>query len=232
MKRFLKMLVVWFVCALSPIFSLIGFSSAFDSIHLSDNPQEENTDANIKWAQLIEKYLLNYNEELESFKETHAIRNDETIGKTMEKIQTMIFALRKIQTNKVEKDTATEVMRDAITEIKSINYEVKAYLKTKAELIRQETKLLQRKYETIIEKTSNKLEGIISLLRKNLQKRGNIWENSRKISEALDELEKQNTRLKNFKNMSFSHPNELKETLREILLTIKNEFSDIRMLLK
>jgi len=92
----------------------------------------------------------------------------------MEKIQTMIFALRKIQTNKVEKDTATEVMRDAITEIKSINSEVKAYLKTKAELIRQETKLLQRKYETIIEKTSNKLEGIISLLRKNLQKRGNI----------------------------------------------------------
>lgn len=228
MKWFLKILVLILGII---FFSHFCFAESFAEIKISENPNEKNTEVNIKWASLIEKYLIKYTTELNDFKKNNGIKNDIIIEKTTSEIQTIIFALRKIQTDKVEKEVAENVMNRAIARIKVINRDIKTYLKNKTMQIKQEAKEKQTKYSVFVEKIRIQMNAIIKRFKDNIKKERLPSKNDKKIYTHLLALEKESTKLANFETSSFENEKELKTSLLNILIHIKKEFSEIKKLL-
>lgn len=228
MKWFLKILVL-ILGIIS--FSHFCFAESFAEIKISENPNEKNTEVNIKWASLIEKYLIKYTTELNDFKKNNGIKNDIIIEKTTSEIQIIIFALRKIQTDKVEKEVAENVMNRAIARIKVINKDIKSYLKNKTIQIKQEAKEKQIKYSVFVEKIRIQMDTIIKRFKDNIKKERLPSKNDKKIYAHLLALEKESIKLANFKIGNFENEKELKTNLLNILIEIKREFSEIKKLL-
>ena len=94
------------------LFTDISFGSDFllKDITLSERPNQENTEENIKSAQIIEKYFIKYKNDLEAYRNDYDLKDDVILRKNIDEIQTIIFQLRKIQTNKIEKSIAESII--------------------------------------------------------------------------------------------------------------------------
>jgi|GEM_PF-1120453 len=144
----------------------------------------------------------------------------------------MIFALRKVQTDKVEKQVAEKIMNLSIARIKVINKDIKSYLKNKSIQIRQETEEKQKKYAVFVEKIRLQLNTIIKNFKNNIEKERLPSQNDRKIYTHLLVLEKESIKLFDFKNTVFLDEKEMKVYLLNVLVSIKKEFLEIRKLIK
>jgi hypothetical protein len=229
MKRFLKVIVLFSGILFSSHFCL---AINFPEIRLTESPQEKNTTVNMQAANLIEKYLIKYNAELDSFKTKNAIKTDTTIDNTMSEIKVMIFALRKVQTDKVEKQVAEKIMNLSIARIKVINKDIKSYLKNKSIQIRQETEEKQKKYAIFVEKIRLQMNTIIKKFKNSIEKERLVSQSERKIYSHLLVLEKESIKLLGFKSIVFWDEKEMKIYLLNVLVSIKKEFLEIRKLIK
>jgi hypothetical protein len=200
-----------------------------ESIQLSENPQEENTETNIKWALVIERYLINYKKDLISFQELYWLKNDSILNQNIKEITTMIFWLRKIQTNKIEKTLAEEVMSLYIERLKTLNVSLKKYLQNTAETAKEETKKYQDSlYKNTLLKFSKNLDFIISLLKKKTEGKRILSKNETLYNQKIVNLETENKKLKNFNKIFFKNKRELLFSLRNILWKIKKELQSIQ----
>lgn len=208
-----------------------SFAVERSSIILSEDPTEINTSLNIKGAMLIEKYLNKYIDELNDFKDSYWLVDDVIIDDVIKNCQSMIFSLRKIQTDKVEKEIAEKTMSEIIARIKSLNKNVKIYLKNKSQQIKEDTIVLQWKYEPSVIIFSNKLNLFIGGMKKKILKDWIIDENEKLVIEHLWLLEKEYTKLRNIKNMTFKNPLYLKNNIKNIITSIKNHMKEIKELI-
>lgn len=188
-----------------------------------------NTELNIKWARLIEKYLLSYNEELKDFKEAHGITSNLIIDESIESIKKLIFELRKIQTDSVEKQDAEKVMQVTIDKIKNLNKNLKVYLKNKAAQVREDAKLFQEKLVKVITPFQKKLERFILNTRAKIDANGVVSREEKRVIRYLDALEDENIKLKTFKNISFRNKNDIKSYIVSIIISIQNGMWGIKM---
>jgi hypothetical protein len=139
----------------------------------------------------------------------------------------MILALRKVQTMSVEKGTAEDVMRSIVNELKTLNPKIKSYLKVKKTLIIIETKNVKNNYVIFSQKLSKSLTKFINEMKGKTNIR-NITE----IEVHLNILKKENNKLLTLNDLSFDNPSEVKSTFLTILNNIKNEFLEIKHILK
>lgn len=227
MNKFVQGTTIWLL--------IFAFNASFaiesSSIILSEEPSEVNTSLNIKGSVLIEKYLIKYIDELNDFKDNYRLENDVIIDDVIKNCQSMVFSLRKIQTDRVEKEVAEKTMSEIIARIKSLNKNVKIYLKNKSQQVKEDTVLLQWKYESSIIIFSNKLNLFIIGMKRKILKDWIINENEKNIIEYLSLLEKEYTKLRNIKNTPFKNPLDLKDEIKSIITTIKNHMKEIKELL-
>ncbi len=208
----------------------VGAISYYDDFNLNLNPTVSNTENNINWARLIEKYLSNLKNELEIFNTKYDIKWDKETGDFFKKIDKMILSLRKIQTISIEKNIAEDIMRSIINELKTLNPKIKSYLKNKKILIEIETNKVKNNYSNYSEKLSKSLNIFTNDLTKKLNKSEN--KNIETILEHIKNLERENKKLLNFKNISFNNPSEIKSSFMRILNNIKKEINEIKILIK
>lgn len=208
----------------------VGAVSYYEEIKLNLNPAASNTENNIEWARLIEKYLSKLKNELLIFNTKYDIKWDKETDDFFKKIDKMIFSLRKIQTISIEKNIAEEVMSSIIAELKNLNPKVKSYLKNKKIEIEKKTDEVKNNYSVFAEKLSKSLSIFTIELSLKLKK----WEQVNKeiIMEHIKNLEKENKKLLNFRNISFNNPSEIKSSFIRILNNIKREISEIKKLIK
>jgi len=176
---------------------------------------------------LIEKYLANLKNEIEDFKKKYNISSDKEIDSFLKKLDKMIISLRKVQTTSVEKDIAEDVMRSIVNELKTLNPKIKSYLKVKKTLIIIETKNVKNNYVVFSQKLSKSLTKFINELKNKTNTK-----NRSEIETHLTILKKENNKLLTFNDLSFDNPSEVKSTFLVILNNIKNEFLEIKSILK
>lgn len=208
----------------------VGAISYTEEIKLDLNPVIVNTENNINWARLIEKYLSKLKKELEIFNTKYDITWDKETTDFFKKIDKMILSLRKIQTISVEKNTAEEVMSSIIKEMKELNPKIKKYLKNKKISIEKETSKVKENYSDFSEKLSKSLS--IFTIELSLKLKKSEIKNKDIILEHIKNLEKENRKLVNFDNIFFNNPSEVKSSFIRILNNIKREISEIKKLLK
>ncbi len=203
----------WFCLLIAFTFSVssIWTFALSSDIELSVSPDFANTELNIKWAKLIEVYLVKYNQQLKEFKDLHEIASDAIIDEATEKIKQMIFSLRKIQTDKVEKWTAEKVMSKTISEIKGLNTSLKIYLKNKSAQIKEEARMSQENLLKVVWPFQRKLEKVIVNLHESVSLRAKESQDRKRLISYLSDLESENIKLKTFKKLSFKNKKEVKD---------------------
>ena len=182
-----------------------------DNIELTLIPSLANTELNIKGAKLIETYLIKYTTQLKDFKEKNGIPSDKIIDEAAVSIQKMIYALRKIQTDKLEKVDAEKVMSKTIEQIKELNRSLKIYLKNKDAQIREEARIFQESLDRVVAPFQKKLEKLIASLKFSLSTLPNSDAKKKKIMSYLSELENENIRLKSFRKLTFKSKRDIKD---------------------
>lgn len=205
-------------------------SSYNDEIKLSLNPIIPNTETNINWAALIEKYLLKVNHDLELLKAKYDIKEDKENKEYSSKLNKMTIAIKKIQTVDIEKYIAEDIMRSVIDELKTLNPKIKDYLKTKREIVERETIIVNNKYTSLAQKLSVSLETFLNAIWNKLEENKSN-KNYAEIKKQLANLSKENQKLKNFKYIQFNNPSEIKSWFLRILNNIKREFLEIKKLI-
>lgn len=223
MKKVLSLTALIFIIMTNSTFAI----SYRDEIRLDLSPSTQNTTNNINWAKLIEKYLKNLKTEIETFNSKYDIKWDNETDVFLNKLEKMISSLRKIQTVSLEKSTAEEVMRSIIDELKTLNPKIKSYLKIKKNLIIIETKNVKNNYVIFSQKLSKSLDKFINEIRKKTNS-----ENKKEIETHLKILKNENKKLLNFNELTFDNPSEVKSKFLSILNNIKNQFLEIKKILK
>lgn len=213
MKRFFCFIL--FV-SLAFSFPSISFGSnfLFQEISLSENPNQENTLENIKSAQIIEKYFIKYKSDLEAYKNDYDLKDDRILNKNIDDIQTIIFQLRKIQTNKIEKNLAEAVIQEAREKIKEMISSLNSYLKNVTELIQEDTRLYQDKISISLLKISKKLDLIISNYERKFSEKRIFSARENQIKSHLKVLNTENKKLKNFSKFYFRNKKALISNVR------------------
>jgi hypothetical protein len=169
----------------------------------------------------MELYLLKYNQQLIDFKNIHGIDTDDIIDSNMVAIKKMIYTLRKIQTDKLEKEIAEKTMSTIIVQIKDLNQNIKIYLKNKAAQIKEDAKLFQ---ETLLKVTlpfQRKLEAFIQNLQASIKSKERLEGKDKRIMEYLDDLENESIKLKTFKNLTFKNKKEIRAYIVNIISNVQ-----------
>lgn len=200
-----------------------------DDVKLKLNPNFQNTETNISWAILIEKYLLKLRHDLDFLKSKYDIKEIDENKNYSDILNKMIISIKKIQTIDIEKNTAEEIMNSIIKDLKDLNPKIKNYLKKKKEESELKTNEIKNNYWNLALKLSVSLTSLTNSLNSKLKV---SWhKNYDKILKLLQDLEKENTKLKKFKTIQFNNPSEVKSWFLRILNNIKREILEIRKLL-
>lgn len=184
-------------------------------IKLESNPETLNSDKNIMQAELMEKEVVTFKNNLQNLEAIYDIKNDAIIVKWYNNLNEIIYILRKIQTTKIDKTTADNVIKIVITDLKQITHDIKTYLRVVK--MKNESKIDYLK--NLATKMSGKIDKItytFSLY---------WWKN---ISPQLNSLWTRNSQLKKFKNVTFKNPREAKETLISIASHIRQSLFEIK----
>jgi len=205
--------------------------SYLEDIHLTNYPDIENTQSNVNWSRLIENYLVKLKNEVRNFQAINEINNDLKIISFTKKLEKMIFSLKQIQTTSVEKNTAEEVMKSIIKDLKKLNPQIKSYLKERKKLIDVENIKLKEKYNKIALNFKKELDTFISDLISKIKQNPQI-SNKNKIIDHILKLNNESKKLKNFNSTYFNNKKEMKSYLLGIIVSLKKEIIDIKALLK
>ena len=228
MRVFISIISLFIFIWLANNVSAISYKS---DIKISENWTEENTNLNIKWAKLIEWHVIKFKKNINKLAEKYKITSDKNIIWTNKILDKMILSLRKIQTKKVKKETAEEVMRSVIKDLKEINEKIKWFLKEKRKDFEDNLEVYKKKYSKISKKLSWQLNKIIENFAKPLTNKKILSLKESNILNHLKILKKESNKLKNFDKINFKDKGEIKSSLLRVLKNIKKEISWIKELI-
>lgn len=195
------------------------------------SPVKANTQNNIKQAELIEKYLINYKSTIKDLSEKYEIQNSGIVKDNVSELQQMIRWLRSIQTELVEKDDATELIKSVVEGLKIVNNNLKPYLKVKQKEYENKIDTLIKKYDAPAKRMSSQINKLIKQIAAPMQKQNKLTARQKQILTHLIRLESDSKNLYSFWNRNFESTDEVKEYLREILKSVRTQLQAIKSLL-
>lgn len=188
----------------------------------------QNTGLNIKWAKLIEKYLVWLTVSLTELKNKYKIKKNKDIELYMWKLQKMIQSLRAIQNTNVSKEKAENIMKGIIKRLKLLNPKIKKLLKIEKQKQKIELEKLMKKYYEIWIKLSKQLDKIILKILLPISKKNILNNNDKNIIKILKKLKIESDKLENLERKNIKTKTEMKYYLLRILKNIKKELSKIK----
>lgn len=198
------------------------------SINLEKNPSIENSNRNIEQAKLIENEVTIFRNKLKIIQNKYKMKDNKIINTSLKDLYDIIYILRKIQTTKVNKNTADYVIKVVINDLKNINSKTKNYLKSiKVDLEKNKIKyrILSNKLYLLLDKIVHSFIGYYS-------KKDKITNKDKEIIHIISKLNKESIQLKNFKYKEFTTKNDMKNHIIEILKGVKDDFREIRQISK
>ncbi len=224
MKSIAKILLI--------IITIVTTNSAFaidkGSINLEEKPTIHNTEKNIQQAKFIEEEVILFRDKLLILQKNYLLKEDPIIINSLKDIQEITYILRKIQTTRVNKTTADNVISIVIKDLKNINNITKNHLRTVKNSFISE----REKYNNIALKLSLNLDRIVNWLTLHYSKQKNINVKWRKILLELQYLQKKSQQLKTFHTIDFENIVETKAALIRILKAVRTSIISIKTISK
>jgi len=153
---------------------------------------------NIKQSELIEKYLINYKSTIKDLEEKYDIQNSSIIKENVSELNLMIQGLRKIQTESVEKQDATEIIKSVVDGLKIVNNNLKPYLKVKQREYDSKIDALRIKYTSPAKKISTQINTLIKSIATPMKSQDRLTLNQKQILKYLIQLEGESKKLASF----------------------------------
>ena len=214
------------------IITIVYTNSAFaidkEAINLENTPTVFNTEKNIEQAKFIEDEVVLFKDKLLVLQKNYLLDKDPIILNSLKDIQEIIYILRKIQTTKVNKATADNVITIVINDLKNINTITKNHLRNTKDIFLEKRK----KYDTLGETLAINLEKIVWWLTIHYSKQTSIDDKWKRILLELQSLQKKSIQLKNFKNVDFKNIDETKAAFIRILQGVKTNIIQIKTISK
>lgn len=224
MKIISKLIII--ICLILSINQWFAIKKS--SINLEQNPKIQNTDDNIRQAESLEKDVADFKNKLIIIQKKYKLEDDNTIKNSLKNISEIIYILRKIQTTKINKNTAENVIKIVINELKDINSSTKSYLKNIKYNVDKSKEIYNKASMNLYYKL-NKLTLDFIKYYKNKEK---LTKKDKEIIKVVQNIYKNSLKIKNFKNIDFYNKEDMKEYLINILKDIKNNFIEIRKIVK
>lgn len=193
--------------------------------------EDENTQANIDKAKLLEKYARGYEKEIKNLQDVYEIPNSPLLKESLGEVDTMIDVLRDIQTPFMEKSDAEEILSSIIKWLKQINDNLKPYLKKQQELYQQELIETKESYIKIGNKISSALYNFIEKLSVKLSTKQKLSSKEKAVVEALVKLNKSRKDIATFEKVRFTTKAEMKDYYINVIKDIRNQIKTIKDLL-
>lgn len=212
-------IIIYLILIINPVFAIEK-----SSINLENNPIIKNTEKNINQASAIENEVVDFRKKLILIQKKYKLENDNIIKKSIEDLYEIIYILRKIQTTKINKNTANYVIKVVINDLKNINIVTKSYLKN----IKLKLNKSKEKYDKISIRLNKTLNKITLSFIKYYQKKENITKKDKKIIKIVQEIYSKSLKLKEFKNIIFYNEEDMRQYLVKILKDLKKDFRKIK----
>jgi len=200
------------------------FAIEKSSINLEKNPSVFNTEKNIQQARLMEMEVSTFKNKLSIIQTKYNLENDATINKSLEKLNKTTFILRKIQTTRVNKYVADNVIKIIINDLKNINIIIKNHLKKIKSLLDNK----RQKYNSLSKKLSINVDKIILTFSRYYKHKKNITSDDKKIIILLQKLESNSNELKNFSYKKIYNTSDIKKSLISILIKVRKNIFNIK----
>ncbi|MDQ7009457.1 MAG: hypothetical protein Q9M94_04175 [Candidatus Gracilibacteria bacterium] len=207
-----------------------GFAIEKSSINLEMYPEVQNTDKNIEQAESIENGVVEFKNKLLIIQKKYKLEKNTTINNSIKDLGEIIYILRKIQTTKINRNTAEKVIKIVINDLQNISISTKQYLKN----IKSNLDRSKNRYNTISMDLYYKLNKItLAFIRYYQNKDKNkINTKDKEIIKIVQNIYSNSLKIKNFKNIDFYNKEDMKNYLINILNNIKDDFRKIREIIK
>lgn len=189
---------------------------------------KEVSDANTSAAKLLQDYVESYGEKINSLLDSYASENTEIITLVNSSLKQMSRSLDIIQYKSVDPDVVNSVMKSVVSDLKTINNKMKVYLEQERQLYLLRLETSKNTYIRIASKISEILDNLIDTISHSLVQKESLSEKEKTIVRSLVIIREQNNKIKDFKNISFSSRQEMKQYFQDIIFTIKGEINSMK----
>ena len=219
--------LIWYIAYTYFICIFVNFSHT--------NAYTENTELNIKKAQLISNYITELEDKIILFKKKYSLWENVALSQNIVELDTMKNALNSISTTQVDKDIAEKVTVLVIQKLKSSKEKIETILRGEKQNF--ETRFAHKKdfYNKVCLQLNKTLNQIIIVMYNNLKTTdidnngiSKIGSNENKTIWYLKDLNEDSLKLKNFISTSFNNEEEMTNTLIQILRDIKENMLAIK----
>lgn len=223
--HFTKILfIIWvFILSANQVFAL----SYKDALPI-DSQFEDVSKNNISAAKLLQKYVESYEEKINALLDSYNSQNTEIIKAVNKSLKKMSKSLDIVQYKSVDPLVVHEIMQSIVTDLKTINNSMKVYLEQERQLSLMRLQAIQDNYIKIGIKISTILDNLVDALSYSLVQKKSLSEKEKEIVRSLVIIRKQSSKIKNFKNISFTSQWEMKEYFQEIIFTIRAEIISMK----
>lgn len=189
---------------------------------------KEVSDVNTSAAKLLQDYVESYGEKINSLLDSYASENTEIITLVNSSLKQMSRSLDIIQYKSVDPDVVNSVMKSVVSDLKTINNKMKVYLEQERQLYLLRLETSKNTYIRIASKISEILDNLIDTISHSLVQKESLSEKEKTIVRSLVIIREQNNKIKDFKNISFSSRQEMKQYFQDIIFTIKGEINSMK----
>ncbi len=174
----------------------------------------QNTQVNISHAQIIENETLKFEKRLLNIQKNYNLIDDWTINKHIKDLREIIYILKKIQTNRINKSTADNVIAVVIGDLRNINIQVKSYLHQFQKIDKEKI----NKYTIIVLKISHTFDKLLVIFSNYYENKNNNDTNHQNILEELQKIKILNISLKKLTKNTYVYSSHYKD---DIVVVIK-----------
>ncbi|MCD5375418.1 hypothetical protein LR010_03145 [Candidatus Gracilibacteria bacterium] len=189
---------------------------------------KEVSDVNTSAAKLLQDYVESYGEKINSLLDSYASENTEIITLVNSSLKQMSRSLDIIQYKSVDPDVVNSVIKSVVSDLKTINNKMKVYLEQERQLYLLRLETSKNTYIRIASKISEILDNLIDTISHSLVQKESLSEKEKTIVRSLVIIREQNNKIKDFKNISFSSRQEMKQYFQDIIFTIKGEINSMK----
>ncbi len=214
-------------------FSLLFFipKNSFSSYYKIDNWKQISIQTK-KTSLLLKKHVDKLEKQINFYKNKLNLNNDKKILGWLEDISVINKWLEAIKNDKVWALKANILIKSIINRLKTINRELKPYLKEKLFNNQKKIKSVKNKYNPIIKKFNIKLQKWINKIKKKLSNKNFSIKKEILIKKHLENIENYILRLNTFGRKDFYSVKELKDFLIINIKWIINEINWLKKELK
>jgi hypothetical protein len=185
-----------------------------------------------KTSILLKKHTDKLEKQLKFYQFKLDLKNDAKINSWLDDIKKIKRGLDAIKYDKIDNLKANILIKSIINRLKTINNELKPYLKKKIQENKIEVNKIKNKYKNVIKKFNERLIRAIIKIKGNLKKKKNLTSKDKAIIYHLEKIKVHIINLNKFYNIDFYTTKSIKQYLKNNIKSIYNEINEIKKIIK